>query len=213
MIVAQNCAPVTYMQQALANVIAKGLIVNSISDYGYHKEVCVLGTYLGKGQSASFTCTLDAGTTYAFVGGGDNDVTDLDIQLTDSRGIEVAKDRKADNTPIVTYTPSRTGEYTATVKMFSTTTPGSYAAMVILSNDGYTIPLSNLAHVIDDLFESTRKICSISPEMGFISTSNQWAMYGAVLDDQASKSISNIRLSAKKRQHNCWCWRPKRTRC
>lgn len=190
-----QCGPPTYMRQALVNVIVKGILLNNLSDMGYNKDICILGTYLPKGEQVGFTTTLNAGTEYAFVGGGDDDVTDLDIYLVNDRGIEVAKDSKTDNSPIVIFTPSTTGRYTVRVKMFSTRTSGSFASMLIMSNKGYSIPVNTLKNAMVDLFSTVEAVCTNFSKMGFISTTNQWALYGCVLEEGGSSTVSSIRLS------------------
>ncbi|MBL7798360.1 MAG: PPC domain-containing protein [Saprospiraceae bacterium] len=195
----RECGPPKYMRQSLANVIVKGILLNGLSEMGYNKDVSIMGTYMPEGEQVGFTTTLNAGTLYAFVGGGDDDVTDLDIYLYNERGTEVARDAKADNSPIVTYTPTTTGRYTVRVKMYSTRTAGSFASMLIMSNRGYNIPVNTLKSAISDLFSAVETICNNSTKMGYLSTTNQWAMFGCVLEDGGSTTVSSIKLSGTRR--------------
>ncbi|MBX2891512.1 MAG: hypothetical protein KF734_11325 [Saprospiraceae bacterium] len=194
----RECGPPKYMRQAMANVVAKGILLNDLSDMGFHKDVCMMGTYLSAGETVGFTTQLSSGVAYAFVGGGDDDVTDLDIFLYDAQGKELTKDTKTDNSPLVTYTPATTGSYTVKVKMFSTKTPGSFASLLIMSDAGYTIPIKTLKAALSDLFSMMEALCQKINKMGFLSTNNQWAMFGCVLDEGKSTQISNIRLSSSK---------------
>jgi hypothetical protein len=71
--------------------------------------------YLGSlrtGASSNHTLDLDAGTAYALVGVCDNDCSDLDLRLYDPSGREVASDLLTDDTPVVSWTPRRSGTYT-----------------------------------------------------------------------------------------------------
>ncbi len=55
---------------------------------------------------------LTAGVRYAVAGVCDNDCTDFDLQLSDAGGNAVAADVEADDTPVVTFTPARSGVFT-----------------------------------------------------------------------------------------------------
>ncbi|MEQ1744363.1 MAG: hypothetical protein ABMA02_02975 [Saprospiraceae bacterium] len=192
------CGPPKYMRQAFANVIVKGILLNGLSDMGFHKGISMMGAYIPQGEDVGFTTTLNAGTKYAFVGGGDDDVTDLDITLLNERGAEVATDIKSDNSPIVTYTPPMSGRYTVRVKMYRTNTAGSFAGLIIMSDNGYNIPVNTLKNAANDLFSTVETICNNSSKMGFLST-RQWAMYGSVLEESGTAMVSTIKLSGLRR--------------
>lgn len=61
--------------------------------------------------------SLDIGTSYAIMGACDNDCTDIDLTLYDPRGNQVDIDIEADDYPVVTVEPSRSGTYRVKVTM------------------------------------------------------------------------------------------------
>lgn len=189
-----ECPPAKYMLQAVANIIAKAKTVNNATDLGFQKDVCIMGAWLPVGKSVGWKLTLRAGTRYVFIGGGDDDVSDLDIYLYNAAGSEVGRDNKSDKTPVVEYTPSRTAEYTVKVKMYAAAGSGSFASMAIMSDNGYNIPLSNFKNAAAALFTSIQEICNLVDEMSFLDTDNQWALFGSVLDEKEERTIINIRL-------------------
>jgi len=65
------------------------------------------------------TVTLNIGTQYALMGACDTDCSDLDMTLYDARGNQVSQDVEMDDFPIVTVTPTRTGQYRVKVVMAS----------------------------------------------------------------------------------------------
>lgn len=67
---------------------------------------------LGDGESTRLGLNLDGGTAYMLVGVCDNDCADLDFRLFDPNGNEVAADVATDDTPVITITPRRGGQYT-----------------------------------------------------------------------------------------------------
>jgi hypothetical protein len=65
----------------------------------------------------AFTVTLHKGTEYYLTAACDRDCTDIDLKLIDSTDTVVAQDVDTDDTPLVRFTPSHTGEYKLKVMM------------------------------------------------------------------------------------------------
>ncbi len=74
---------------------------------------------LRSGANTSHGIELNAGTRYQLVGVCDNDCSDLDLRLYDSRGRMVAEDVLTDDTPVLSVTPRFGGTYTVRVIMTS----------------------------------------------------------------------------------------------
>jgi hypothetical protein len=72
---------------------------------------------LNEGASRSLSFTLDIGREYSILGLCDEDCTDVDLTLYDAAGRQVASDLEADDYPMVSVTPSRSGTYRVEVKM------------------------------------------------------------------------------------------------
>lgn len=72
---------------------------------------------LGDGASTRHALNLQGGTAYVLVGVCDNDCTDVDFRLFDPNGNEVASDVATDDTPVISITPRRGGQYTLQVVM------------------------------------------------------------------------------------------------
>ena len=70
-----------------------------------------IGSLRNRGVS-SHTLQLSAGTSYQLIGVCDNDCSDFDLQLYDSRGRKVAEDVLTDDTPVLSVTPNSGGTYT-----------------------------------------------------------------------------------------------------
>ena len=70
------------------------------------------GGWLKQSQNewvALFTLDLTAGRTYRFLGAGDNDAKDVDLQIVDASGKQVAVDDAVKAEAIVNFTPETTG--------------------------------------------------------------------------------------------------------
>jgi hypothetical protein len=78
--------------------------------------------YIGSlraGASTNHSVQLNGGTSYSLIGVCDNDCSDFDLRLFDPNGREVASDVLTDDTPVVSWTPRRTGTYTVRAIMTS----------------------------------------------------------------------------------------------
>jgi hypothetical protein len=74
---------------------------------------------LREGATTNHTIQLNGGTSYQLIGVCDNDCSDFDLRLYDPQGREVDSDVLTDDTPVVSVTPSRTGNYTVRAIMTS----------------------------------------------------------------------------------------------
>ena len=75
---------------------------------------------LEEGKSEIYHEHFEAGTTYLVLAVGCNGASDIDIGIGDSNGNVVAADTQDDASPIAIFTPERTGDYLAVVKMSKT---------------------------------------------------------------------------------------------
>jgi len=74
---------------------------------------------LEEGEEATLRLQLTAGVPYVISGVCDNECTDFDLRLADAAGNAVAEDVATDDTPIVRFTPQRTGVYVVSGVMSS----------------------------------------------------------------------------------------------
>ncbi|HEY1056284.1 MAG TPA: hypothetical protein VGE24_14155, partial [Emticicia sp.] len=170
--------PGRYMRQAMTNTLVKSQIMTSSSStLGYKEGLCFLGGYLTQSSELGWTLTLNAGTKYTFVGGGDSDAIDVDLRITNSYGTTVVQDNQTDITPIVSITPTYTAQYTIYMKLYSCTTRGSFCALSILQNGGYNISTSRLDESIDNIMEMGS---NINNRQNTYFISNQWSLFGGL---------------------------------
>jgi len=86
--------------------------------------------YLEQGKLKSYKGLLYKGSSYMVVACGDDGVKDLDLYLYKVKGSNlVSVDNSTDNTPTLTYTPSKSGIYVLQVKMHSGS--GHYTVAVL----------------------------------------------------------------------------------
>lgn len=80
---------------------------------------------------------LVGGTAYVFVGACDNECSNMDIELIDTRtGGVVASDVLPDDYPVVNFTPPQNGQYIVRMLMQTCTIAPCYAGTRVLSQTG-----------------------------------------------------------------------------
>lgn len=84
---------------------------------------------LRRGESGTVRIRLDAGVTYLVTGACDTDCDDLDLRLLGPGGKVLDTDVAADDFPVVTVTPTVSGEYTIRVTMARCDTALCYYAL------------------------------------------------------------------------------------
>lgn len=84
---------------------------------------------------------LVAGTPYRILGGCDNECSNLDIELIDSRGGVVASDMSPNDFPVVNFTPAANGSYIVRVLMQACSVAPCYAGARVMTNGAGVQPL------------------------------------------------------------------------
>jgi hypothetical protein len=185
------------MTTAIARVMAAGQKVGNVSDYGYNEGVSILGGYVARGGSVSLSLSLDSGKSYLFVGGGDDNVRDLDISVSSPSGSEVERDDENDATPIVSFTAGRSGQYTVRLTHYSGSGPG-FCALAILRKGGWDIPLRNLATAAALLIRFTGNVNQrVKENVTFHAQQNTWGLFGGVIPQGDSHELS-MSMEAKR---------------
>jgi hypothetical protein len=197
---AQSSDPWLFMAQAVGAVVRVGHeVAQQSTALGWYENVSVLGAFVRVGQSSSFRLPLRAGEIYAFVGGGDNDATDVDLLVKDSTGQVLARDRLANATPSVVFSPPTSGSYSITVDLYSATTSGSFVALAVLSNGPrrYSVPLDNLVSAFMKGLAQAALLSEAGGIRWYHEGSNQWAMFGQVVEQGDSMRIQQLTMDER----------------
>ena len=89
----------------------------ALRSQGYYIK-SVAGRYLRHGHYRTYNRYLYRGNCYAFVGVGDDTVTDLDSILYDRYFNFIASDRLVDNIPTIYFCPRYSGLYRIRTRMY-----------------------------------------------------------------------------------------------
>ena len=97
---------------------------------GFNDEIADLQP----GTDHRWQVNLVGGTNYRILGGCDNECSNLDIELIDSRGGVVASDMAPDDFPVVNFTPQTNGSYIVRILMQACSVAPCYAGARVMTN-------------------------------------------------------------------------------
>lgn len=95
---------------------------------------------LQPGTDHRWQVNLDGGVDYRILGGCDNECSNLDIELIDSRGGVVASDLAPNDFPVVNFTPASSGSFIVRIMMQACSVAPCYAGARIMSGSGGAKP-------------------------------------------------------------------------
>ena len=109
---------------------------------------------LQPGTDHRWRITLEAGVDYGIVGGCDRECENLDLELIDiTTGGVVASDMLPDDSPVLNYAPSATGDYIVRIMLQACDVAPCLSGARILTRSGGKPP--GRARSAGDIFEST----------------------------------------------------------
>jgi hypothetical protein len=187
---AQEWRPGVYMRQAMDKIVVMGTAVEQKSHFGWDPNLCLMAAFLRPKATVEFDTTLEAGSSYAFLGGGDDTVEDLDLEISRS-GEVVGRDTETDATPVVIVKPTETGTYTIRLNLYKATT-GSFVAAAVLKQGGFTVPVKNLERALERNLALAGRAAQLGNGARFHDYNNQWAMYGWVIRQGEERGITRI---------------------
>jgi hypothetical protein len=185
--------PGKYMKQAMDRIMVNAALVDILmDDVGYMPGVSIMGALFDVGEEISWSATFNKGTAYIVMGAGDDDATDVDITITDSKGNTVLEDTQTDANPLLEFSPKKTAVYTVTVKLYAADA-SSFCSLVLMQENGVDLDLDQLTSCVDTGLLTAAE-SSIASDLAFTDEANQWALFGAPLASSESITITNIHL-------------------
>ena len=102
-------------QQQVRSYLSRA--ASSVMQHGYTADRDPVTGNLNSGARESMMINLAGGTRYAIVGVCDNDCSDVDLRIWDPSGTKLAEDIATDDTPVLEFTATITGQYRVSVEM------------------------------------------------------------------------------------------------
>ncbi len=191
-------APGKYMAQAVGEMMATVRQLTDMSEFGYADDeaACLVGVYLLPGAKYSIWRPFEAGRTYALCAGGDEDATDVDLEVLDSEGNVVVKDTSVDRGAAFLFTPLRSGKYSLRVTLYGSKRE-AFCAFAIMQRGGCDVPIVNLTTAGDGFLTLCRSVLTVrGGKLGFLTESNQAALFGVILRGGRGTEVTDVRMGA-----------------
>jgi hypothetical protein len=190
-------SPGVPMTAAIARVLGGAVAAERKTNLGFDRGVTFMGALLQPKAFINWRMQMEAGTRYAFLGGGDNHAVDVDLAVLDGEGQVLARDQLADAKPVVDFTPTRSGVHVIRMTL-TQAARASFCALAILRQGGFTVPVKNMTQSLQKIMAAGR-LASQRAAVRFHEEPNQWALFGAVLRPGDTTTISGLKLEP--RQH------------
>lgn len=188
---AQEYADGNYMASALTKTFEKAGYLEENTDYGFGEDFCLLGGFAETSESMDWKTRLEFGKEYVLIGGGDEDATDIDLEVYDPSGNLVVQDDESDNNPVVNFRAKSAGEYTFRLKLYECDANGSFCAMAIMEEGGYTIPQSRLETTLATMGQLWAN-AEESLDVRFHDKADQWSVFGSVIGPNESRTVRKL---------------------
>ncbi len=185
-----------YLKQALLNLYAKTELTAITYDYQYRDGLSSVAGFLKEGNSISFNIYLNDGQDYVVIGGGDKDVNDIDIIVTDEDGNVIDKDDQSDNNPVVAFTAPHSGVYTFKLKLYDCDASGSFCGMAFMQKSGGIKPVTDkFDQALDKMVKAVNYV---DDKIGtkFLDREGEICFYGFTFaSDESSSTVNGIDLN------------------
>lgn len=191
---AEGWSPGEYLRQATDNVFEKSSLMNALSEFSFSEELFLAGAVLEVGATIALDIELKEDQAYTFIGGGDEDIADLDLYIVDKDGEIVASDTEDDDTPIPDFTASYTGRFSIRLQLVSGQAASSFVSLSILSTTGQSITEEAFGQISDAFYSKGLSIHQMTTGVKWHDVNNQWCLMAANLSGGQSWDFDNLHL-------------------
>ncbi len=180
------------IREVLVRNFQKSKLMVALTEMEWRPGLCAGVARLEAGKSVSQLLYLEGGREYAFIASGGPAVTDLDLYLRRPGGQLLESDQETDPSPVVVYTPKRSGPYTLQLHLPTATVPEAIVSFNVLTTDGTDLPEARFRHVLRELDFSHRALADLEPGSGFTTAPRQWLLYGFLLDERNPVTLETL---------------------
>ena len=193
---AADWVPGTRMAESVTTVMNGAREVTDLGDYGFDGNVCILSGFLLSDQELTFNRPFDKGKSYLILGGADKNVTALDVDIYDADGTRVAGETDDEVSPTIKFKPTRSANFKIRVALRKTKGKGGgFCTLAFLRKGGYDLPVTNLRTALETVTSACDEVNKLAKtKVWFQSGNNQWALYGAVLEQGETQTITKVKL-------------------
>lgn len=186
--------PSEYVGQAVGRLAGSIINASREADVGYNDGLSLFGAFMEKGTSTALSQELLPGRTYLIAGSGDDDATDVDLEIFYPDGRLAASDTEVDALPVVAFTPTQRGYYSIKLELHEGQTRTSFCAMAILREGGWQIPADNMVRACVRALTVRNGLAERGLNLKFHDAPNQWAFFGGIVPQGQEAELSQISL-------------------
>ena len=196
---AGDWVPGVRITESVNSVTAAARDVSDLGDYGFDTNVCILSGFLLDGRELSFNRPLDKGESYLLVGGGDRNTTGIEVDVYDPNGNRVDSDNG--DSVAIKFKATKSANYQLKVKLTKTKGKGGgFVTLALLRKGGFDLPVTNLKGALETVIQGAEEVNKLVKDAAlFQSGNNQWALYGAVLEQGDDLTITRVKLGKGER--------------
>ncbi len=187
--------PGYYMQQATDNVLEKASLMTAFNGYTWNTELTMAASLLEVGNTLALDLVLEPGVAYSILGGGDEDVVDIDLYIIDEQGKVISADVEDDDTPILEFDVSKKGNYSLRAQLVSGNAPTSFIAISFMRKGGFVANETVVSEYNHKLYQQASVANNLSEGISWQEQPNQWCLFGFFLNPQTDTNLSEIYFS------------------
>jgi len=157
---------------------------------------CTFGAFLRSGQSISMTTQLDKGKGYVFVAAGDDNASDVDVEVQSESGIRLASDTDSDKAAVAGLIAERSGEHRVKTTMYRAKGE-SFCVLIMLEVGQKSLPAEALAQCMAKWVTGSAALHAASQKNDGTALTlkhgdRDWVFFGAALEDGDSVTFSGM---------------------
>lgn len=191
-------APGVYMTQAIDEMLLAVRVLTDGAQLGYVDEgVCMAGAFLHVGTTYSLDRSFQGGTEYVLIAGGDEDATDVDLEVLNQAGRRIVGDNSYSRMALVRFNPQAAGDVTIRMRLFDARR-AAFCAFAVLQRGGVDVPAVNLITAKTGFLTQCASVVLTTRAFGvateFLARPNQAAVIGRVPPSGEAVTLQNVDL-------------------
>lgn len=182
---------------AVVTALAKVRAAGQGRDVGFYTGGwCTFGAFLRSGQSISMTTQLDKDTGYVFVAAGDDNASDVDVEVQSESGVRLASDTDSDKAAVTGLIAERSGKYRVKTTMYRAK-GDSFCVLVMLEVGQKSLPAEALAQSMAKWVSGSAALYAVTRKHDGAALTlkhgdRDWVFFGAALEDGDSVTFSGM---------------------
>lgn len=187
------------VEGTLNKAFKKGDYLTAVSPVAWRPGLNLLVGIAPVGQPLPITVQLSVGTSYTFIGTAATEAAIIDLHLTGlGNGSLIAADTADDATPIIEFTPLRSGAYTLHLTTRAANDSTISLGLALLQRGGVDLPDREYALTAEGFFGGSKALRKATNGLSWAKQAPVWCVLGALpaTDQTVRVSLEKIAIPA-----------------